>query len=75
MFNTSPLDQLHGKGHAPGADDAKDSKGDITDADFDKMLENVEEQTHAKEKQKSDQFRRIAVTIYRVTTFQQPLKA
>ena len=46
------LDQLHGKGHAPGADDAKDSKGDITDADFDKMLENVEEQTHAKEKQK-----------------------
>ena len=45
------LDQLHGKGHAPGADDAKDSNGDITDADFDKMLENVEEQTHAKEKQ------------------------
>src|SRR5574344_1248417 len=45
------LDQLHGKGHAPGADDAKDSNGDITDADFEKMLENVEEQTHAKEKQ------------------------
>ncbi len=46
------LDQLHGKGHAPGADDAKDSNGDVTDADFDKMLENVEEQTHAKEKQR-----------------------
>lgn len=39
------LDQLHGKGHAPGADD--DQGKDVTDADFDKMLESVEEETHA----------------------------
>lgn len=36
------LDQLHGKGHAPGADD--DAARDATDADFDKMIANAHEE-------------------------------
>ena len=36
------LDQLHGKGHAPGADD--DAARDATDADFDKMIANAQEE-------------------------------
>lgn len=36
------LDQLHGKGHAPGADD--DAARDATDADFDKMIANANEE-------------------------------
>ena len=32
------LDQLHGKGHAPGADGDENKAADATDADFDKML-------------------------------------
>ncbi|WP_295363147.1 chemotaxis protein CheA [uncultured Succinivibrio sp.] len=32
------LDQLHGKGHAPGADGDENNAADATDADFDKML-------------------------------------
>ncbi|MBQ3678275.1 MAG: chemotaxis protein CheA [Succinivibrio sp.] len=32
------LDQLHGKGHAPGAEGDENKAADATDADFDKML-------------------------------------
>ncbi|WP_406017521.1 chemotaxis protein CheA [Succinivibrio sp.] len=32
------LDQLHGKGHAPGAEGDENNAADATDADFDKML-------------------------------------
>ncbi len=32
------LDQLHGKGHAPGSDDDENKAADATDEDFDKML-------------------------------------
>lgn len=47
------LDQLHGKGHAPGSDD--DAARDATDADFDKMIANAHEEVEkAHEAQNND---------------------
>ena len=44
------LDQLHGKGHAPGADDdAPAAASDATDSDFDKMLAKAQEEVAKEE--------------------------
>ncbi len=46
------LDQLHGKGHAPGSDEDENKAKDATDADFDKMLASAQSEV-AKEAAKA----------------------
>ena len=49
------LDQLHGKGHAPGADG--DPAADATDEEFDKMVENAREEYKKEEAEKEKELK------------------